>query len=155
MVVAVNSYTSLLPKPGSEKDIASNMNINISYVGLHGEAIDINNLKSGTSFKAIIKVEHKGNLNSDHVAVNFRLPGGWEIENSRLATGEENPFPNTEFTDFRDDRLAIFLSMRKGDVRTFEVGLKATYAGRYYMPALQADDMYQPNIPMIYVELEN
>ncbi len=142
----INAVTNTLPKPGEEKNNSSQMDVSIAYIGLNGAAINPANLSSGTSFKAIITVRQKANLNTEHAAINFRIPGGWELDNSRLANDTDNPYPNTEYTDIRDDRMSIFLGMRAGEVRTFEVGLKATYAGKYFMPGLQAEDMYQTYI---------
>ena len=142
----INAITNTLPKPSEEKNINSQMDISIAYSDLSGNPLNPNNLPSGTSFKAVIKVKQLAKVNSDHAAVNFRLPGGWELDNTRLANDTENPFPNTEFTDFRDDRMSIFLGLRAGEVRVFEIGLKATYAGKYFMPGIQAEDMYQTTI---------
>ena len=142
----LNAITNTLPKPGEEKNNNSQMDVSITYTTLDGSTINPSSLISGTSFKAIITVKQMAKVNTDHAAVSFRLPGGWELDNSRLATDAENPYPNTEHTDFRDDRMSIFLGLRAGEVRTFEVGLKATYAGKYFMPGIQAEDMYQTYI---------
>lgn len=77
------------------------------------------------------------------------LPGGLEPENPRLitsavaATGSEDP--RADLVEFLDDRVLLF-SSASGKERTYRYGLRASTAGTFSVPPLEASSMYDPDL---------
>ena len=70
---------------------------------------------------------------------------GWEIHNSRM-TGATTGGDKPDYQDIRDDRVYTFFDLKKGKTKTFNVLLNASYLGRYYLPALSVEAMYDKSI---------
>jgi uncharacterized protein YfaS (alpha-2-macroglobulin family) len=94
------------------------------------------------------------------------VPAGWEIRNERLDGGEalgtttpSEPRPRTiwwwipdgspdatrkeaEYVDIRDDRVMQYFSLRAGDSIRFRTRVNAAYLGRYYLPGISTEAMY-------------
>jgi uncharacterized protein YfaS (alpha-2-macroglobulin family) len=87
-------------------------------------------------------------LNLPNVAIVDALPTGLEVENPRLANSAKVVGPGSTHADrveFREDRVVIFASARR-TTSTFRYNLRATLAGQYAVPPIQASSMYDPGI---------
>ncbi|MFT5199252.1 MAG: hypothetical protein ACI87O_001918 [Planctomycetota bacterium] len=87
-------------------------------------------------------------LNLPNVAIVDALPAGLEVENPRLANSAKVVGPGSTHADrveFREDRVIIFASARR-TTSTFRYNLRATLAGQYAVPPIQASSMYDPGI---------
>ena len=51
-----------------------------------------------------------------------------------------------EYQDFRDDRVYTFFDLKMGKEKTFKILLNASYLGKYYLPALSVEAMYDKSI---------
>jgi len=71
------------------------------------------------------------------------FPSGWEILNTRMI-GAEDAFASSEsdYRDIRDDRVYTYFSLPEGKEVRYSVLLNAAYAGKYYMPAVYCEAMY-------------
>ena len=75
------------------------------------------------------------------------FPSGWEILNDRL-----NEIPGTSqggnftYRDIRDDRVYTYFDLRPNESKTFRVNLNATYTGKFYLPSVNAEAMYDHTI---------
>jgi uncharacterized protein YfaS (alpha-2-macroglobulin family) len=58
---------------------------------------------------------------------------------------------NSEFDyqDIRDDRVYTFFSLRKGQEKTFTVLANASYTGKFYLPMIYAEAMYDASVNAI------
>ena len=144
----------------NEQAMASNLNLNIQYKTVKGEAIDVRNLKQGTDFVAEVTVTNTGTLGKNYkeMALNQVFPSGWEIHNTRME--KVQGYTNTSvprFQDIRDDRVNTFFDLPSGKSHTFRVQLNAAYAGRYYLPTQLCEAMYDNSImakiPGLWVEI--
>ena len=85
----------------------------------------------------------------DNVALTDVVPAGFEIENPRLRPSTalgwslSNPL-NIEHMDVRDDRLILFTSLDGGATREFAYLLRVVNAGRFVLPPVAAEAMYDP-----------
>ncbi len=136
------------PLQSEETEHASNLGISVFYEDDAGNTVDVSSLKQGTDFTARVTVEHPGLLfGYENLALRQIFPSGWEIINTRVqdvATGlKEDAF---EYRDFRDDRVYTFFNLEKNSKKTFRVRLNAAYAGRYYLPSVSCEAMYENNI---------
>ena len=144
----------------NEQAMASNLNLNIQYKTVKGEAIDVRNLKQGTDFVAEVTVTNTGTLGKNYkeMALNQVFPSGWEIHNTRME--KVQGYTNTSvprFQDIRDDRVNTFFDLPSGKSHTFRVQLNAAYSGRYYLPTQLCEAMYDNSImakiPGMWVEI--
>jgi uncharacterized protein YfaS (alpha-2-macroglobulin family) len=51
-----------------------------------------------------------------------------------------------EYQDIRDDRVYSYFGLDRGESKTFVVLLNATYQGRFYLPAVYCEAMYDNDI---------
>lgn len=134
-----------IPIEGKEKGVEKNITLSVVYTTMDGKEIDVSKLKQGTNFRAIVEVSNPGILGDYHeVAVTQIFPSGWEIINTRLegtdkTTGTEH---SDDYTDIRDDRVMNYFDLKANEKRVFKVILNASYQGRYYLPSLSVEAMY-------------
>jgi uncharacterized protein YfaS (alpha-2-macroglobulin family) len=126
----------------------SNLGIYVQYVDLNGNEIDVSSLKQGTQFEAIVSISRMGVADGyQEMALTQLIPSGWEIVNTRV-TGTQNSDAEDyyQYRDIRDDRVYTYFSMKYKRSRKFRIRLNATYAGKFYMPPIKAEDMYDHEI---------
>jgi hypothetical protein len=80
------------------------------------------------------------------MALSQMFPTGWEIINTRLLEVSESDESAYDYKDIRDDRVYTFFGLRRNYTSTYRVRLNATYAGKYFLPPVEASDMYNDNI---------
>jgi uncharacterized protein YfaS (alpha-2-macroglobulin family) len=51
-----------------------------------------------------------------------------------------------EYIDIRDDRANLYFGIPKGQSKTYRILLNASYKGRYYLPAVNCEAMYDAAI---------
>ena len=56
----------------------------------------------------------------------------------------ENDQP--QYQDIRDDRVYTYFDLQANKRKTFRVMLNASYAGRFYLPAIYCEAMYDNTI---------
>jgi uncharacterized protein YfaS (alpha-2-macroglobulin family) len=133
---------------------ANNLRIDVRYVDMNGAPIDIKKLKQGTDFKAIVKVTNT-NLVSEYnnIALTHIIPSGWEIFNERMIGAQGGATTDLgggyTYQDIRDDRVLTYFNIGKqypnnynNHVREITIRLQATYAGKFVLPAIQCEAMY-------------
>ena len=134
------------PKAGTEKAKASGLSMKISYVDADGQPIKVDTLSRGRIFKAVVTVTNTGSSYASDLALAQKFPSGWEIKNDRV--GKENySYPaGVTYQDIRDDRVYSFFDLGAGQSVTITTGLTATYPGKFYLPAVSCEAMYDDKI---------
>jgi hypothetical protein len=141
----------------------------VRYTDLKGSAIDPAKLKQGTDFLAEVTVTRTGTMRFDfnELALSQIFPSGWEILNTRMNLVGGSTSDPMDYQDVRDDRVFTYFDLPfnwSGDKnakqsRTYRIQLNAAYAGRYYLPALACEAMYDNRIravvPGKWVEVVN
>jgi uncharacterized protein YfaS (alpha-2-macroglobulin family) len=75
------------------------------------------------------------------------FPSGWEINNLRLDEAEAFVKSGSfQYQDIRDDRVFTYFDLPRNQTKTFRVLLTATYSGKYYLPAISCEAMYDRSI---------
>lgn len=134
------------PLEGTEQAETRNLNLTVNYYDMDGRSIDVSNLKQGTNFKAQVIVSNPGRKGLyEELALTQIFPSGWEIINTRLDGSAENN-QLVEYLDIRDDRAMHYFDLRPNKQGTFTVLLNATYQGRYYLPGITAEAMYDNSV---------
>jgi uncharacterized protein YfaS (alpha-2-macroglobulin family) len=156
-----------IAKSGEEDVSAQGLDVDVAYFDASGNALtDVSRITQGSDLVAEITVTNTGKRRQNNLALTQMVPAGWEIRNERLdggdPLGEKAPVQRrnmsywwfmpdgtrdqarveAEYVDIRDDRLMQYFSLRAGDTITFRTRLNAAYLGRYYLPGLSAEAMY-------------
>ncbi len=134
-------YSGILPI-GQEQTQQRNLATDIVFKDRKGNTINIQNLAQGTEFVAQISI---GNLSSErieNVALTQIVPSGWEIVNTRFTDYGDFADNKVDYTDIRDDRTNFYFDLKANETKTFRILLNASYLGKYYLPGVQAEAMY-------------
>jgi uncharacterized protein YfaS (alpha-2-macroglobulin family) len=149
-----------IPAVNEEGASAYGLALQIRYSNDRGEAIDVARLVQGTDVVADLEVRNESGFAIDNIALTQIVPAGWEIYNERLAgdadaaAGERTAPRSRRFDgygatarrvdhmDIRDDRVLRYFSLRPGESIRFQTRVNAAYRGRYYLPGVIAEAMY-------------
>lgn len=135
------------PAAGNEQDEQSRLNMTVNYTDMRGNPINVARLQQGTDFMAEVTLTHPGGDAYKRMALTQIFPSGWEITNARMdvtAAALSSSMP--EYQDFRDDRVLTYFSLYPSQPMKFKVKLNATYMGKFYLPAVQCEAMYDHSI---------
>lgn len=138
-----------IPLADNTENTAENIKLNVRYKSLSGASLDPGTIKQGTDFIAVVTIENPGTAGSlSELALTHMFPSGWEIINQRMREGESS-LNNDYFTyqDVRDDEVLTYFNLSTSTFRkTFEVQLNATYQGKFYLPAVYCEAMYDDEV---------
>ncbi|HEY7515764.1 MAG TPA: hypothetical protein VIC87_14855, partial [Vicinamibacteria bacterium] len=136
-----------LPPVGRETSASNGLALKVEYRSMDGSQIDPARLDQGTNLKAVVTVTHTGERGDyEEVALSHLVPSGWEIHNERMGPAGRLPGSAYEYQDVRDDRVYTYFRLRAGEAKTFELLLNASYLGRFYLPPVSAEAMYDATI---------
>jgi len=156
----VNNNSSLLyarliregqPLPNeaiAETKESSNLILGVEFMDFSGKAVDPKSMKQGKDFLAKVKVTNPGGRGVyKNMALSAIFPSGWEIINTRIWDGESafTSSPST-YQDIRDDRVYVYFDLKENETRTYYMMLNGAYAGKYYLPMIFAEAMYDNKI---------
>jgi len=137
------------------------LTMNVRYTNQQGEVIDPAALAQGTDFVAEVTLKNTGSMGTyEHMALAQIFPSGWEIINTRLNDTQSavRSSPAT-YQDIRDDRVLTHFNIRQQETLTYRVLLNASYIGRYFLPSVSVEAMYdnriQATTPGRWVEVIN
>ncbi|MBL7810425.1 MAG: alpha-2-macroglobulin, partial [Saprospiraceae bacterium] len=148
---------------------SSNISLAVRYTDLKGSAIDPGKLKQGTDFLAEVTVTRTGALRFDfnELALSQVFPSGWEILNTRMNLVGGATSDPMDYQDVRDDRVFTYFDLpfnwnndkNAKQSRTYRIQLNAAYTGKYFLPAVACEAMYDNRIravqPGKWVEVTN
>jgi len=140
-------------QPSSGFDVETRINpdilqMRIGYFTLGGKEINSASLKQGTDFVAQVTIKNPGKRGRyDNLALTQIFPSGWEILNTRMMNDAE-AFTSSpsDYRDIRDDRVNTYFSLPEDKEVTYYVMLNAAYAGKYYLPAIYCEAMYDNSV---------
>lgn len=127
---------------GEEKTVQNNLNVSVAFKSRNGNTIDVSQIAQGTDFVAEVTLKNTSDSNIQDVALTQIFPSGWEIVNTRFTDFGNFAENKVTHTDLRDDRANFYFYMKRGETKTFRVLLNASYLGKYYLPGVQAEAMY-------------
>ncbi len=137
----VRVIASGLPPLGGDVASANLLAIDVEYQTATGATARIDELTHGSDIVARVTVRNSGASPADELALSHLVPSGWEIFGEAPGPGE-----GYDYRDVRDDRVYTYFDLAAGESRTFTVGLNASYRGRFYMPPVSVEAMYDPII---------
>ncbi|MEI6456777.1 MAG: MG2 domain-containing protein [bacterium] len=138
-----------IPSNVDSSSAENNLKISVSYTGIRGEALRPENLLQGTSFMAEVKVTNPGLRGAyKNLALTQVFPSGWEITNARMseAAAALTKASAYNYQDVRDDRVLTYFDLAAGETKVFKILLTAAYQGRFLLPSVQCEAMYDNSI---------
>ncbi len=138
-VSIVNS--GILPV-GEEKTIQKNLSAQLVFKGRNGSRINPTSITQGTDFVAEVTLTNTTSNRLKDLALTEIFPSGWEIVNTRFTDFGSFAQNQVTHTDLRDDRANFYFDMKRNETKTFRILLNASYLGKYYLPGIQAEAMY-------------
>ena len=134
-----------LEDPAGEQQ--NNLKITSAFTDRAGRPVDPASLPQGSDLTLMVTVTHPGTRGPYRdLALTTIFPSGWEILNSRISDLPAAQGGQFDFQDFRDDRVYTHFSLRTGESKRFRFSLNAAYEGRFYMPALLCEGMYDHSV---------
>ena len=137
-----------IPEAGEETASRHNLDLSVRYTDLKGFPLDITRLRQGTDFLSHVTITNPygAQLYKD-MALTQVFPSGWEIHNARMdeftsVYAADEP----TYQDIRDDRVYTYFDLKKQSSSTFVIQLNAAYLGKYYLPAVYCEAMYDEGV---------
>ncbi len=127
--------------PGTEKAESNGLAITTSYKDENGDTVNPAKLKTGDSFVMRVKVKNSTSTDLKNIALTIPVPTGWEFGNDR-AGGLQGSGNGVTYQDIRDDYIYSYFDLDDWDSVTLEFNVTLAYDGSYYIPAIQAEAMY-------------
>ncbi|MBC7451854.1 MAG: hypothetical protein H7259_10230, partial [Cytophagales bacterium] len=135
--------TTGIPAEGDKTDAANGLRININYMSMDGKMLNPMAITQGTDFMALVTVENTGLRTYQQMSLTQIFPSGWEIHNTRMdPSGKTYTYDVPDYEDIRDDRVNSFYELAVKKKKTFMVLLHASYEGRFYLPTVYSEAMY-------------
>jgi uncharacterized protein YfaS (alpha-2-macroglobulin family) len=117
---------------------------------MDGMEIDPASIEQGKDFIVEVSFENPGTRGSlTELALTQMFPSGWEIINSRMQEGPATVHTSVPvYQDIRDDRVLTYFNLPSNysGRKVFRIQLNATYIGRFYLPAVVTEAMYDNSI---------
>jgi uncharacterized protein YfaS (alpha-2-macroglobulin family) len=136
------------PLQGDQSEAENGLRLDIIYKNENGDLLTPEKIEQGTDFMVELTVANPG-LRGDYeqLALTQIFPSGWEIYNTRMdETGDIYLKDKPQYQDIRDDRVYTYFDLKANHRKTFRIKLNATYAGRYYLPTISCEAMYDNSI---------
>jgi hypothetical protein len=134
-------YKTGVPAAGNEKVHESNLRLEIAYQDLQGKPLAVERIVQGSDFQLKISITNLSRSSLNNVALTHMVPAGCQIANPRLFTAEPAR-GYFDYQDVRDDRIFTYFGLNAGAEKTFTVVLNASYSGRFYLPGIIVESMY-------------
>jgi alpha-2-macroglobulin len=147
-IMFVRLLLSGIPETTQMTAAQNNLQISVTYRDMAGKTMDVSKLMQGTDFLAEVTVSNPGRLgNYTDIALTQVFPSGWEIHNTRMdefTSAHQASVPT--YLDIRDDRVHTFFDLPAGQSKKFIVVLNAAYRGKFFLPGVFAEAMYNDRI---------
>ncbi|WP_299313048.1 MG2 domain-containing protein [uncultured Aquimarina sp.] len=140
--IFVQLATSGILPVGKEKVIQSNFKAIVDYKNREGRIVDVNQLSQGTDFVAEVTITNTSGSDVKDIALTEIFPSGWEVVNTRFTDFGSFKTNKVTYTDIRDDRVNFYFDLKPKESKTVTLLLNASYLGKYYLPGIQCEAMY-------------
>jgi len=136
------------PLAGEDKAASNDLRLSVEYLDMSGLPVDVSSMEQGTDFMAKVRITHPGiRFQYEELALTQIFPSGWEIHNTRLdevSSVHSSDIP--DYQDIRDDRVHSYFSLYTSKSKTYTVLLNSSYQGRFYLPSVSCEAMYDETI---------
>ena len=146
----VRLYASVLsngvPPLGDEKNVSEGLGLSVTYGEDNTDWYNLpsgSRLLQGTDVKVDVTVTNNSPDKAEFLALTIPVAAGWEVLNDL-----EQPKTTTKYDhrDQRDDRVHYYFDLEKGEEKTFSIVANTAYLGRFYVPAVHVEGMYDGDL---------
>jgi alpha-2-macroglobulin len=142
------------PIISDQTTIALNIALKVRYTDNKGNPIEVSKLKQGTDFIAEVTVVRNSDkwFDFNELALTQVFPSGWEIMNARMSDVNSGKSDAFDYQDVRDDRVQTYFDLPRNwqpnapQQKVYRIQLNASYAGRYYLPTVSCEAMYDNRV---------
>lgn len=138
----IRVFNSGILPVGKEQPLKYNVDASVVFKDRKGNKIEVAKIVQGTEFIAEITVTNHKNEYVENIALTQILPSGFEIVNTRFTEFGNSTENIADYIDIRDDRANYYFGMKANETRKFKMLLNASYLGKYYLPGIQCEAMY-------------
>jgi uncharacterized protein YfaS (alpha-2-macroglobulin family) len=147
----IRLITTGTPDQGNEEAYANGITLEVKYTDSRGGALDVSSLTKGDNITSIVTVRNPTPKIMRNLSLAQIFPSGWEILSTRFMnddvfTGESRgdyPQGGISYQDIRDDRVYSYIDyLGAGRSVTVRLNLAATYGGKFYLPPVWCEAMY-------------
>ncbi len=140
-----------IPNAGSEKSLSKGLKLQVSYTNIADSSeLDLNDtaeVPQGSDIAITVDITNTANAKVENIALTLPVAAGWEIHNANygLKSDKNNShmiINQFDYQDVRDDRIYTYFNLNAKQSKTFRILINASYAGRYYLPAISVAAMY-------------
>lgn len=144
----VRTISEGIPSRSQEEATEQNLTLTVGYWDKGGAPVNPASLEQGTSFIVSVTVGNPGLRGSyKNIALHHVFPSGWEVNNLRLADSDDALKSDAfAYQDIRDDRVYTYFDLGPSQKKTFRYLVTASFAGKFFMPAVSAGAMYDHSI---------
>ena len=137
-----------LPARDESGEDNNDLEMQIKYYAEDDNELNPKEITKGTDFVVEYTIIHPGTrMDYENMALSAIFPSGWEIINHRLYDAFDfDSGSDYDYQDIRDDRVYTYFGLNKGTKKTFRFKLNATYEGKYWLPAVYCEAMYDHSI---------
>lgn len=139
-----------IPAEGKEEAYANGLTLAVSYMDPNGRPVDVSSLQQGANFTAVVTVANPSPRGYSRLVLTEMFPAGWEILNTRFLTGgtaADKQATGVSYQDIRDDRAYSYIDwLPAGKQVTVRINLCAVYPGRFYLPPVYVEAMYDHTV---------
>jgi len=139
-----------VPEAGNEQALEQGLEIETRYekrIATNEDAnkkqwndFDINQpVLQGSDIRITVTIKNETNRLTKNIALTIPVAAGMEIFSAKEQPKSKDSF---DYRDVRDDRIHYYFSLKEGKSKTFQLLVNASYQGRYYLPAINAEAMY-------------
>ena len=136
-----------LPPVGRETAASNGLSLEVQYLTPDDKPLDPTRLVQGTDFKAVVKVTNSG-ARGDYRSWRCRRlsPRAGRSATTASTRAASGPRRRSTYQDVRDDRVYTYFDLKAGETKTVEVAINASYLGRFYLPLLTVEAMYDATL---------
>jgi len=136
-----------IPVSGIEQATSNGLALDVTYQNIKGQAIDVARLIQGSDIVAKVTIKNNTPQNLSNLALTHIIPSGWQILNKRFTNddaAEDSAIATSsmDYQDIRDDRLLTYFPLNAGATIEFTVLMNASYLGKFYLPSISVEAMY-------------
>ncbi|HPK09602.1 MAG TPA: alpha-2-macroglobulin family protein [Saprospiraceae bacterium] len=143
-VSVINRYIS---KDMNTPASSNNLSLSVNYFNTTSSDRKMSDIRLGDDILIVVNVNNLTALSQENLALNLKMPGGFELINPRLyATENSNQSSRFTYQDFKDDRVYTFFDMAAGGTHSYSFRAKATFEGDFFQPAIKCEHMYDGDI---------
>ncbi len=138
-----------IPKAGNEETIQKGLKLVVRYAirdkkDSNSWVSDVaDSITQGKDIRFLVKIKNTSGHDLKNIALTIPVAAGMEL----LSVEDQPSGPSrSDYHDVRDDRVHYYFSLKKGESKKYTVLATAAYKGRYYLPAVNVEAMYEGNI---------